>query len=88
MDTSHSATVLDRLLDPVTECLTADVARRIVNLELDPALQSKLDDLAAKAAEGTLSPTEADEYREFVEGIDIVGILKAKARASLRAGGR
>ncbi|MEX0715209.1 MAG: hypothetical protein WD066_01410 [Planctomycetaceae bacterium] len=75
--------VLDQLLDPVTECLTPEVARRIVGLELDPGLQSKLNDLSAKAAAGELTPDEQDAYEEYVEAIDLVAIIKAKARASL-----
>jgi hypothetical protein len=76
-------TVLDRFLDPLTECLTPDVARRIVDLKIDPRLQSRLDELAAKANDGTLTPAETHEYQEYVDGIDLVGILKAKARLSL-----
>jgi hypothetical protein len=42
-------TVLDRFLDPVAERLTPDVARRIIDLRLDPSLRARLDELAAKA---------------------------------------
>jgi hypothetical protein len=42
-----------------------------------------LDELAAKANAGTLTAAEMREYREYVEGIDLVGILKGKARSSL-----
>jgi hypothetical protein len=76
-------TVLDRFLDPLTDCLTPDVARRIVDLKIDPSLQSRLDELAEKANAGTLSAEELREYEEYVDGIDVVGILKAKARLSL-----
>jgi hypothetical protein len=76
-------TVLDRFLDPLTDCLTPDVARRIVDLKIDPSLQSRLDELAEKANAGTLSAKELQEYEEYVDGIDLVGILKAKARLSL-----
>jgi len=82
MTNSH-ATALDRLLDPVANCLTPEVARRIVELKVDSALQSRLDELAAKANDGTLAAAEAQEYREYVDGLDIVGILKAKARLFL-----
>jgi hypothetical protein len=76
-------TVLDRFLDPLTDCLTPDVARRIVDLKIDPSLQLRLDELAEKANAGTLSVVELQEYEEYVDGIDVVGILKAKARLSL-----
>ncbi len=83
MSSISPASVLDRFLDPVADCLTPEVAQRIANLRLDPALQSRLDDLAGKANEGKLTADEQREYEEYVEGIDIVGVLKAKARLSL-----
>jgi len=73
-------TVLDRFLRPLTDCLTPEVAQRIVNLQLDAQSQARLDDLAAKANEGQLTDDERQEYEEFVEGIDLMGILKARAR--------
>ena len=63
-------TVLDHFLRPFAECLTLEVAQRIVDLELDPHSQSRLDELAAKANEGHLTDGERQEYEEFVEGID------------------
>ena len=83
MSSANHSSVLERFLDPVTDCLTPEVAERIVNLRLDPGLQARLDDLAAKSSRGALSQDEQREYQEYVEGIDIVGILKAKARLSV-----
>ncbi len=80
---SMNRTVLDRFLRPFTECLTPEVAQRIVNLRLDSQSQARLDELAAKANEGQLTDDERQEYEEFVEGIDLMGILKARARTLL-----
>ena len=76
-------TVLDRFLKPFTECLTPEVAQRIANLQLDSQSQARLDELAAKANEGQLTDDERQEYEEFIEGIDLMGILKARARTAL-----
>jgi hypothetical protein len=76
---------LDRLLDPVAQCLTTDVARRLVAIRPDSTTQARIDELAAKANEGTLSASEQAEYQRFVEAIDIVSILQAKARKLLGA---
>ena len=81
--TRMNTTVLDRFLGPFTECLTPEVAQRIVNLQLDSQSQARLDELAAKANEGQLTDDERQEYEEFVEGIDLMGILKARARTVL-----
>jgi hypothetical protein len=77
-------TILDQFLDPVADCLTREVAERIAELPFDASTQAELDLLANKAAGGELSAEEASRYHEMVEAIDIVGILKAKARARLR----
>lgn len=63
--------VLDRFLRPFAECLTPEVAQRLVDLELDPHSQLRLNELAAKANEGHLTGDERREYEEFVEGIDL-----------------
>ena len=44
-----STTVLDRFLDPVTDCLTPAVAERIVGVRVDAQTQRRLDELAEKA---------------------------------------
>jgi len=76
-------TPLDRLLDPVARCLTTDVAQRLADIRPDPGTQARIDELAAKANEGTLAPAEQTEYQGYVEAIDIVSILQAKARKIL-----
>ena len=81
--TNMNNTVLDRFLRPFTECLTPEVAQRIVNLQLDAQSQARLDELAATANGGQLTDDERQEYEEFVEGIDLMGILKARARTVL-----
>ena len=84
-DLGMQSEVLDRLLDPVAACLTTDVARRIAALRADPGTQARLDELADKAAEGDLSPAEREEYATYVEALDFVALLQAKARALLPA---
>lgn len=71
------------MLQPITDCLTPEVARRVVEAKLDPATQTLIDELANKANRGCLSDDERAQYAEFVEYIDIVGIFKAKARSVL-----
>ena len=80
--------VLERLLEPLTDCFTPEVARRIANLRADPETQQRLDELAAKANEGDLTDDERDEYRAYVDAIDVIGILQAKARVAVRKGDR
>ena len=83
MATPPSISALDRFLDPLTECFTAGVAQRIVELPTDPQSVARLEQLREKANFGGLSDDERAEYEEFVEAMDFVAILKAKAKAVL-----
>jgi hypothetical protein len=74
---------LDQLLDPVTEILTPEVARKIVELKAGPVLETHIEVLRSKANEGTLSLEEDLEYKEFVEAVDVISIIQAKARRCL-----
>jgi hypothetical protein len=74
---------LDRLLAPVTQCLTPDVAERLVALRADVDVQARIDELADKANEGLLSAEERAEYEDYIEAIDMIAILQARARAVL-----
>lgn len=76
-------TVLEAYLAPLAECFTPDVARRIVDFRPDARTEERLDLLRQKANEGTLSPAEQDEYQEFVDALDFVGLIKARARTLL-----
>jgi hypothetical protein len=78
-DQSNSA-VLDELFEPVSRCLTPDVARRIAALRASPQVQETLDDLAEKSTEGTLTDDERDKYETYIRAINFIGVLQAKAR--------
>lgn len=80
---SEEALTIDRFLDPVAECLTPEVARRIANLHTDEQTRAVLEELRVKANLGTLSDAERVEYEELIDGLDIFSLLKAKARAVL-----
>jgi hypothetical protein len=74
---------LDRLLDPIAEAFTPDLARRIVDIRADAELEKQIDSLRRKANEGTLTPEEDADYKEFVEAVDLVSIIQSKARRYL-----
>jgi len=83
MSQTQETLTLDRLLDPVTRCLTPEVARRLVELRADPELQSRVDMLADKNTEGQLTPEEREEYETYVWTSRFIAILQAKARRLL-----
>ena len=72
--------VITRLLEPVGECLTPEVAQRIAALRADPVLQSQVDELADKANAGTLTDQERSEYERYISFSEFVTLLQLKAR--------
>lgn len=74
---------LDRFLEPVTEAFTPELARTIANLRADAEVEARAEELRRKANEGTLSAEEEAEYKDFVEAVDVISILQAKARQFL-----
>jgi len=78
---SGTAAALDRMLTPVGEALTAEVAKRILALRADAVTQMRLDELAARNAGETITPEEREEYESLVAAGDLIAVLQAKARA-------
>jgi len=77
------ATYLDRLLAPVAQCFTPEVAERLIALPIDPEIDAHIKELASKANEGELSAEERAEYEDYVEAVDLVAILQSRARTVL-----
>jgi hypothetical protein len=83
MIATEAAPALDRLLDPVTRCLTPEAMKELVNLRADANFQEHLDKRADKNTEGQLCATEREEYEIYVRAIQVISILQAKARKLL-----
>ena len=82
MSTAHG--VLNELLDPVAACLTAEVAERLVQLRAPESVQARMEELAKKSEQGSLSDREREEYEAFVSAGNFVAILQSKARRLLK----
>lgn len=78
---------LDRILDPIRECFTAEVAARIVALRADPTVQARLDVLADKNNRGTLQDDERSELQAYVQAGNLIAVLQAKAQSFLAGNG-
>ena len=59
MATAHP--VLNDLLDPLGECMTAEFARRIVDLRAPATVQHRIEKLAEKSSDGSLTNDEREE---------------------------
>ena len=80
-----TASGLDGLLEPLSRCLDADSARRVVALQVDPTVQERIDVLAERANEGSLNQSERSEYEALINASDFISILKLKARLYLES---
>lgn len=83
MQTESQVAVLDQILDPVGRCLTVEAARKLVKLRASPSAQRRIDELAAGANEGTLTPDQQRQYEAFIAAANMFAILQAKARRIL-----
>jgi hypothetical protein len=82
---SHSNTLLlDRLLDPVSRCLTPEVAQKLVQLCADAVAVDRMEELAGRCNEGLLSAAEREEYEALVVANQFIALLQARARRFLR----
>lgn len=80
MDTAAG---LDDLLEPLSLCLDAESARRLVAFRIDRPVQARIEMLGQRANEGGLSASERSEYEALINAADFISILKLKARRRL-----
>ena len=86
--TEHTTNYLARLLEPVGECFTPEVAERVVNLRASPEVQARIDELAEKNTEGEITEEELSEYDSYIHAIDFIAVLQAQARLVLERTGK
>ena len=77
-----AASGLDGLWEPLSPCLDAESARRLVDLQIGP-VQERIDALAERANEGKLSDREGSKYEAMIHAADCISILKLKAPTTL-----
>ena len=79
---SDRTDTLERFVDHLTRGFTPELAKHFAELpKPNPEFQARLDELAAKANEGSLTPDESLEYDKYVEYMDFVAYMRLKARS-------
>jgi hypothetical protein len=79
----NAATGLDSLLEPLSLCLDAESARRLVAFRIDPPVLARIEVLGERANEGHLTADERSEYEALVNATDFISILRLKAQRHL-----
>jgi hypothetical protein len=75
---------LDRLFDPAHPCFTAEGVKTLMDLSSDEVTEARMDSLAEKANEGSLTEVERREYESWVRAGTFISLLQAKARLYLK----
>ena len=83
-DPVHST--FERVLAAVGQCLDRQSAEALLRLRADREMQGRIEELADKSTEGTLSPEEREEYEALIRVGNFVAILQARARRLLAEG--
>ncbi len=81
---TNTIAALNRMLEPLSRSLSVEAARAIVSLQIDPTIQARIQALADRCNEGLLGDAERTEYESYVEGAEILALIKLKARRLLR----
>lgn len=71
----------EKFLEQFTSRFTPELAQHFATLSPDPEFQAHLDQLGAKANDGTLTDAERSEYATYVEAMDVVALLRVKSLA-------
>jgi uncharacterized protein YnzC (UPF0291/DUF896 family) len=79
----NAATGLDGLLEPLSLCLDAESARRLVAFRIDPQVLARIEVLGERANEGDLTADERSEYEALINAADFVAIVRLKAQRHL-----
>jgi hypothetical protein len=87
MPTNTAAAILGRVIEPDEPTLSPEAARSILKLTFRQADQRRVSQLVARNQEGLLSAEEREELEEYLRVNDVLNLLKAKARLSLKRAG-
>lgn len=80
MVTTPATTAFDRGVQPILQIVLLDRADAVLNFRPDPALQARIEELAAKSTEGELTAQERAEYEGYVRANKFIAILQRQAR--------
>jgi hypothetical protein len=83
MATTFDAVAFDRGTDPILRLLTAEQVRALVAYRGDDALRLRIEELAERNTEGSLSEAERSEYEGYVRANHFIAVLQASARRVL-----
>lgn len=88
MNSVPEAAAFERGIQPILNRLVLNHESELANLQPDPRLATRIEELARKSNEGELSEEESAEYQGYVRANKFIAVLQRQARRLLgsRAG--
>lgn len=83
MNAAFEPTALERMLRPMSKCMSLELAHELVGLRVEEDTQQRYDFLADGRREGTLSANEEAELQDLVHVNSMLSVLKAVAQLLL-----
>ncbi len=84
---TSAASIWGRIVAPERGSLSPDAARALLQLDFRPEDRQRVDQLSARAADGTLTEAERTELEEYLRVNEQLMVLHSKARLSLKLAG-
>ena len=75
---------LDQLLNPSAGWLTPVGAQRLIDWKLSDEYRERIEELGGKANAGVLTAEEDAEYRAYLDDVELISLMQAKARRLYR----
>ena len=85
MATTPETTAFDRGIRPLLEIVLLDKVDAVMSFRPEPALQGRIEELAAKSTEGELTAEERAEYEGYVRANKFIAILRRQAQGIFHA---
>ncbi len=82
-ETVTEADILEQVIDPANPGLPPESARVILSLRFNPPAVHRMNELAEKNRQGTLTMSERGEMEKYLRVGNFLNLLQAKARQSL-----
>ena len=77
------AAILARVIESDPSAITPDVARYLLSMQLPVADQERVQELSAKAREGSLSESETQELDSYLHIGRLLAVMQSRARRLL-----
>ena len=76
--------IWERVIDPNEEDLSPEAARFLLRLDFGEPDHARMQELAQKSNDGTLTADERVELQNYVRIGNVLALMQSKARLSLR----